>query len=113
MERFVTACAPCASVGANETPRFLGWNWIRWSGLVAAAAVVGIAYFLTARDDDQTAGELLFLAFAQLPGIAGGIGVLMHHRWTKPVLLLQGASRANRIPIRDGTRCVHLLRAVA
>jgi hypothetical protein len=56
---------------------------------------------------------LLFLAFAQLPGIAGGIGVLMHHRWTKPVLLLQGASRANRIPIRDGTRCVHLLRAVA
>jgi hypothetical protein len=49
---------------------------------------------------------LLFLAFAQLPGIAGGIGVLMHHRWTKPVLLLQGASRANRIPIRDGTRCV-------
>jgi hypothetical protein len=68
--------------------RVLAWAWIAVSALIALAAVIGMIYFLTAGDDEKTAGELLFLAIGTVPGVVGGVGLLRQRGWARVLLLV-------------------------
>ena len=79
--------------------RVLGWVWIGVSSLVTAAALAGMVYFLTAGNDEKTAGELLFLAVGSVFGIPGGIGILRGRQWGRILLLVVGALSFMAVPV--------------
>ena len=79
--------------------RILGWTWIGVSALLAAIALAGVVFFLTAGDDEKTAGELLFLAIGSIPGAVGGVWVLRRRPWARVLLLIAGAMVIMAFPI--------------
>lgn len=79
--------------------RILGWVWIGVSALIAMAAFAAMIYFLTAGDDEKTAGELFFLAIGSIPGVVGGIWLLRARGWARVLLLITGALSALAFPI--------------
>ena len=80
-------------------PPALGWAWLAYSLLAAAAALYfGLA---AAAEGDGAGAQLVVFAAIQLPGAAGGWGVVRAREWGRPALLT--ASLFNVIVIPVGT----------